>query len=481
MAKELGITVKKDEDFAEWYLQVVRKGGFKDQRTPIKGLDVFMPWGYAVWERFQKIADAKFKELGVKNAYFPMLIPRSFFEREAKHIEGFSPELLQITEAKGEKLKDPIVLRTTSETIIYHMLSQWIRSYRDLPFKVNQWANIVRWETKMTKPLVRGREFLWQEGHTAHRDRAGAVKFVERVKGAYAELHDVLALPCMVLKRTPADTFAGAEFSIAFDVCMPDGRIVQGATDHLLRDSFSKGFGIKFVDKDEKEKFVRTTSWGISERELGMMLMVHGDDNGAVLPPSVAPVQVAIVPIIFKESKKKVLQEADRVAEEVKKLGLLVEVDKREEHSPGFKFNDWELKGVPIRLEVGPKDVDKKQVIAVRRDTAKKETLKITELKKLSKMLNDMQASLFKKAVKFLDSRVNDAKTMDEMKKILEKKGGFVRTNWCGSPECEDHIKDQTGGAEIRGTLYGKKEKTFGKCVWCGAKAKHVVYVAKAY
>lgn len=478
----LGITVKKEKNFSEWYLQVVRKGGFKDQRTHLKGFDAFMPWGYATWEKFVEHSDKMFKKLGVKNTYFPMLIPLSLFEKEKKHFKGFDPQLIKIEEIGGEKLEDPVVLRTTSETIIYHMFSQWIRSWRDLPFKVNQWANILRWETKMTKPLIRTREFLWQEGHTAHVDKEDAVKFVDQIKDVYLKLHnDILSLPCLILKRTESDKFAGAEFSIAFDLCMPDGKIVQGATDHLLSKTFPRAFNVNYEDKDGKTKHVRTTSWGISEREIGMTLMIHGDNKGAILPPNVSPLQVIIIPIIFKGKERNVMKKTKELERKLGKKGILLEIDDRDEYTAGFKFNEWELKGVPLRIEIGPKDVAKKQVVLVRRDTGKRSVIKEKDLNKIPKILEDIQKNLFNKADKFLKDHITNAKNLENVKKILKKKGGFIRTNWCGSEECENNIKDKTNGAEIRGILYNQKEKVFGSCVYCRKKAKEVVYIAKAY
>ncbi|MBI4896673.1 MAG: proline--tRNA ligase [Candidatus Aenigmarchaeota archaeon] len=481
MGEELGITVSKEKIFSDWYLEVVRKGQFVDQRTPLKGFDVFMPWGYATWERFVSIADTMFKEkLGVQNAYFPMLIPLSFFVREKEHLEGFNPDLLQITEAHGEQLGDPLILRPTSETIIYSMFAQWIRSWRDLPMKVNQWVNMVRWETKMTKPLVRPREFLWHEGHTAHADREDALKMVEAVEKVYTVLHeDVMALPCMKLLRTPLDTFPGAEFSIAFDVCMPDGKIIQGATDHLLNDAFPRAFDIKYEDKNNETRYVRTTSWGLSERELGMVLMMHGDDKGAILPPNIAPVQVVIIPILFKGSEKVVVKEAAKTKKKLEKLGIRTTVDDRDGYSAGFKFNEWELKGVPLRVEIGPRDVKEKQCVLVRRDTGEK--IIITDVKKIRATLDEIQQALFHKAKTFAHTMITDATTLADMQNILEAKGGFVRINWCESKNCEESVKEKTGGAEIRGSLYEKREDVFSHCIMCGKQATKVVYVAKAY
>ncbi len=480
MAEELGIKAKKSENFSEWYLEVVRKAGFVDQRVPLKGFDVFMPWGYAVWEKFRKKADSLFSELGVKNCYFPMLIPQKFFEKEAEHFEGFNPELVKINEVGNEKLGEPVVLRTTSETIIYHMFSQWIRSYRDLPFKINQWANIVRWETKMTKPLIRPREFLWQEGHTAHANREDALDFMEKIKEVYIKLHEFLGLSCLILKRTESDKFAGAEITIAFDLCMPDGKIVQGATAHLLSEIFPKTFNVKFIDKDEKTKYVRTTSWGLSEREIGMMIMAHGDDKGAVIPPNVSPIQVAIIPIYFKDSKETILQNAEKIREKLKEIGIDAELDTRD-YTPGFKFNDWELKGVPLRLEFGPKDFENSQVVVVRRDSNEKTILKLAELSKIKNILEKMQKDMLANSEKTLKESISDASDFQELKKIIKERGGFVRANWCESEECERKIKEETDGAEIRGSLYGKNEKVFGNCIYCGKPGRLVVYIAKAY
>ena len=475
MSEEQGISVKQSEDFSKWYLEAVRKGGFIDQRSPIKGFDVILPWGYAIWERIQDCFDREIKEHGVQNAYFPLVIPESLIKKEEEHFKGFKAEAFAITEAGGEKLEEKLFVRPTSETIMYHMFAMWIRSYKDLPLLINQWCNVVRFDTKGTKPFLRGREFLWQEGHTAHATREDADKWLTTVVKMYNEVYKMLAIEPLILVRPKSDTFAGADYSIVFDTLVQDGKVVQGPGSHLLGQHFSKPFDIKFLDEDGKEKYVWQTSWGITTRQIGILIAHHGDDKGAVLPPEVAPVQVVIVPILFKGKEADVLEKAGSVKEQLHQLGIRARLDSRE-HSAGFKFNEWELKGVPLRVEIGPKDIAAGEVTAVSR-VGEKTKVKMTELEEITGLLENIQKELATKSKKFLLDNINDVHSMDRLK---EAKGGFLRGNWCSSGECEASIKAESG-YEIRGTLYGKEEKCFANCLWCGKPAKHVVYIAKAY
>ncbi len=471
----LGVSVTRDEDFSKWYLDVVRKAGFVDQRSPVKGFDVVMPWGYAVWETIQKKFDALIKQNGVKNAYFPMLIPERLLKKEAEHFTGFEAETAMVTEVGKEKLQEKLALRPTSETIMYYMYALWIRSHQDLPLKINQWCNVVRWDTKVTKPFIRGREFLWQEGHTAHATQEDALKQIEESMTAYEKIYDDMALAALKLVRPKSDTFAGADFSLVFDTLVQDGRVLQGPDCHMLGQNFSKVFDVQFADKDGKKKYVWQTSWGMTTRQLGVIVMQHGDDKGAVLPPAVSPVQVVVVPIVFKGEENKIMNAANAAAKNLEKIGVRAVVDSKS-YSPGFKFNEWELKGVPLRIEIGPKDLKAKEMTVVRRLGGKK--LKIRDVAEVPTLLDAVQKEMLERSKKFLKENIKDIVTMDELKKV---KFGIARTNWCGSGDCEDWVKGQTGGAEIRGTLYGKKETPFGNCVYCGKKASHVVYVAKAY
>lgn len=470
MSSELGVTVKRSEDFSKWYLEVVRKGNFIDQRSPIKGFDVILPWGYSIWEQIQSRFDVMIKKTGVQNAYFPLLIPERLIGKEEEHLKGFRAETATVTEAGGEKLEERFAIRPTSETIMYYMFALWIRSYKDLPLKINQWNNVVRWDTKVTRPFIRGREYLWQECHTAHATKEDAEKQVDETVGMYLEMHKDLAMQPLVLQRPKSDTFAGAEFSVVLDTLMQDGKVVQGPGTHMLGQHFSKPFGIKFLDKNEKIDNVWQTCWGMSTREIGMLIMHHGDDKGAILPPAVAPYQIVIVPILFKGKEEKVMKEAKEVEKKLQKIR--VHLDDRN-YSPGFRFNEWELRGVPLRIEIGPKDIEAKELTVVRRMDGKKEKIKMSDLNKIQGILEEIQKEMLEKSKNFLKSNIHDVKSLKEIK------FGFSRTNWCGSAECEKNVK--TRGSEIRGMLYKKEEKPFAPCISCGNAAKHVVYISKAY
>ena len=472
MSEELGITVKRSEDFSKWYLDVVRKGNFIDQRSPIKGFDVILPWGYSIWEQLQSKFDDMIKKSGVQNAYFPLLIPERLIGKEEEHLKGFRAETATVTEAGGEKLEERLAIRPTSETIMYYMFALWIQSYKDLPLKINQWNNVVRWDTKVTRPFIRSREYLWQECHTAHATKEDAENQVDEAVGMYLEMHKYLAMEPLLLQRPKSDTFAGAEFSVVLDTLMQDGKVVQGPGTHMLGQHFSKPFGIKFHDKNEKENNVWQTCWGMSTREIGMLIMHHGDDKGAILPPSIAPYQTVIVPIPFKGKEEDVMKEAKKALLQLEKLSVRTYLDDRE-NSPGFKFNEWELRGVPLRIEIGPRDIEAKELTVVRRLDGKKEKIKMTDLNKIQDVLGEIQKEMLEKSKNFLKLNIHDVKSLKEIKY------GFSRANWCGSDDCEKHVK--TTGAEIRGTLYKKEETPFAPCISCGKPAKHVVYIAKAY
>jgi prolyl-tRNA synthetase len=475
----LGVTVTRAQDFSRWYLDVVRKGGFKDQRTPIKGFDVIMPWGYALWERMVASYDGLLKEKGFQNAYFPMLIPESFIEKEKEHFSGFSAETANVTEAGGEVLSEKLAIRPTSETIMYHMFSLWIRSHRDLPLRISQWCNIVRWDTKVTKPFIRDREFLWNEVHTAHATKEDALRQIEDYVRICDRFHEDLAMAAMIMKRTEGDKFPGADFSIAYDTLMQDGKVIQGPGGHFLGQNFSKPFDITFMHEDGKKEHVWQTCLGMTTRQIGAIIMQHGDDRGAVLPPRVAPVQVVIIPIVFKGKEGAVIETSRNVLEELTTAGIRAHMDNRD-YSAGYKFNDWELRGVPLRIEIGPRDIASGEMVAVKRNDGMKVKVGLSDTGKVSGLLEEIQNEMLAKSRKTLKENTRGAKTMAELKEACAK-GGFVRANWCGSSECEDWVKDQTGGATIRGTLFWKEEKASGPCVRCGKKAGHVAYIAKAY
>ena len=478
MSEEEGISATRSEDFSKWYLDVVRKGSFIDQRSPVKGFDVILPWAYAIWEIIHQRLDRNFKKHGVQNAYFPMLIPESLIKKEEEHFAGFKAEAFAITEAGGEKLEEKLFVRPTSETIMYYMYALWVRSYKDLPLLINQWNNVIRFDTKGTKPLIRPREFLWQEGHTVHSTKEDAEQWLKLVVSFYKDMYNAQAMEPLVLVRPKSDTFAGADYSIVFDTLLQDGKVSQGPGSHLLGQHFSKPFGIKFLDENGKEQFGWQTSWGTSIRQIGIMIAHHGDDKGAVLPPDVAPNQVVIVPILFKGKEEEVNEKSESVKEQLHQLGLQVHLDKRE-HSAGYKFNEWELRGVPLRIEIGPKDVAASEVTCVSR-LGEKSKVKMNELGEIKALLENIQEEMLTRSKNFLSDNIHDVKSMDELKE-KSKSGGFFRGNWCSSGECEASIKAESGGVEIRGTLYLHDEKPFANCLWCGEPAKHVVYLAKAY
>lgn len=472
----IGITVKKAEDFSEWYTEVIQKAELADYAA-IAGCIVFRPYSYELWEHVQDYINKDIKARGHKNAYFPLFIPESFFKKESQHVEGFAPEVAWIEQVEGDT--ERYALRPTSEAIIMDSFSKWVRSHRDLPILLNQWCNIVRWETKVTKPFLRTREFLWQEGHTAHKDKKEAVKEVMDSLEMYRSVVEgEMAIPVLAGKKSEAEKFAGAEYTITLEAMMPDGRALQMCTSHYLGQNFAQAFGIKFLDENEESKYAHTTSWGMSTRTIGAIVMVHGDDKGLVLPPRMAPIQAVIVPIVFDKSKDAVLKKASELKTKLSK-DVRIHLDNRDIYTPGWKYNQWELKGVPVRVEIGPKDLEKEQVVLVRRDTGEKSFVKESELsKKLPELLESIQKSLYDKAKKSLEENIHTAKSFAEFSDIIENKRGFVKAVWCGEATCEEEIKDKTT-ATVR--LLDDKEKPKGKCVHCGKPAKHAAYFAKSY
>ncbi len=478
---EMGITVKKSENFSEWYTQVVLKSGLADY-APIKGCMIFREYSYAIWEKIQEIFNKKIKEKGHKNVYFPMFIPESFLKKEAEHFEGFVPEVAWVTTGGNSKLEERLAVRPTSETIMYATYAKWIRSWRDLPIKLNQWCNIVRWETRATKLFLRTREFLWQEGHTAHATEEEADAEVIEILKIYRDLmENYLAIPVFVGKKTENEKFAGALYTTALEALMPDGKVLQMGTSHNLGQNFAKVFDIKFIGEDEEEHHVWQTSWGITTRMIGALVMVHGDDNGLVLPPKITPVQAVIIPIPYKNvDTELILRKARDIFEKLQKNGISVVLDDSPKYTPGWKFNEWELKGVPVRIEIGPKDVKEKKVTLARRDTIERLVIKEEKIvNTVTRLLEEIQNNLSNKAKKFLEDNVTTVKTYDEFKEALKKKGGFIRACWCSSSTCEEKIKEETG-ATIR-ILPFEKEKLFSNCVYCGREGKEVVYFGRAY
>ncbi len=478
---DTGITIKKNEDFSEWYTEVVLKSGLADY-APIKGCMIFREHSYAIWEKIQQVFNKRIWETGHKNVYFPMFIPESFLKKEAEHFAGFVPEVAWVTEGGSTPLEEKLAVRPTSETIIYATYAKWIRSWRDLPIKLNQWCNIVRWETKATKPFLRTREFLWQEGHTAHAIKEDADKEVMDILQVYKDIMEsYLAIPVLVGVKTESEKFAGALYTTTLEAMMPDGKALQMGTSHNLGQNFAKVFDIKFIGEDEKEHHVWQTSWGISTRLIGALVMVHGDDRGLVAPPKVAPVQVVIVPIPYKGADANaILAKAKEILEKLKEKGITVVLDDREEYTPGWKFNEWELKGVPIRIEIGPRDLKQNQITMARRDTYQKTTAKMDEaVQATEKLLEEIQNNLYAKAKTALEERTATVHNYDEFKKTLKEKGGFIKAAWCGNSECEEKIKEETG-ATIRLRPF-EKEKPKANCVSCGEKAVEMVYFARSY
>ena len=478
---DIGVTVKKSENFSEWYTQVILKSELADY-APVKGCMIFRELSYAIWEKIQEIFDTKIKATGHKNVYFPLFIPEHFLKKEAEHFEGFVPEVAWVTMGGDTPLEEKLALRPTSETIMYATFAKWIRSWRDLPVKINQWCNIIRWDTKGTKLFLRTREFLWQEGHTVHATKEEADKEVMQILNEYKDLmENYLAIPVLKGKKSEREKFPGALYTTCLEAIMPDGKALQMATSHHLGQNFSKVFKIKFLDKEEKEQYAWQTSWGFSTRLIGALVMVHGDDKGLVLPPKIAPIQTVIVPIPYKDvDTEQILAKAKEIYEKLHKNGIQVVLDDRTEYTPGWKFNDWELKGVPLRIEIGPRDLKQGQVTLARRDTFEKTAVKeenVTDA--VTKLLKDIQRNLFEKAKGILEENITTVTAYKDFKKVLKEKGGFIRACWCGSSDCEKNVKEETG-ATIR-IVPLEKEKIFANCIYCGEEAKEVVYFARSY
>ena len=462
-------------DFPQWYTDVVIKTGLADY-GPTKGSMVIRPYGYAIWENIQRELDARFKATGHKNAYFPLLIPMSLLQKEAEHVEGFAPEVATVTRAGSNELSEPLVVRPTSETIICDMYSRWIQSYRDLPLKINQWANVVRWE-KTTRPFLRTSEFLWQEGHTMHATREEAEKETLDILHLYADFaRDCLAMPVLIGQKTEKEKFAGAEETYGMEAMMQDGKSLQAGTTHHFGDKFARAYDIQFLDRDGTHKYAWQTSWGVSTRLIGALIMAHGDARGLILPPVVAPVQAIVLPIAIH--KAGVEEAARSVIDRLVAAGVRCEGDFSDQ-TPGWKFNEWEMKGVPLRLEIGPRDIENGVVTVVRRDNGEKSVVKNEELEGVIKrLLSDVHESMYRKAEAFRDSRIKEAHTLDELKKYLDE-GNFVKAMWCGSQECELKVKELMQ-ATIR-IMPFDQTPIDDKCIADGSPAKKLVIFARAY
>ena len=465
-----------DEDFAKWYTDICRKAELIEY-TSVKGCMVIRPYGYAIWENIQKILDGMFKETGHENVCMPMFIPESLLQKEKDHVEGFAPECAWVTMGGNEELEERLCVRPTSETLFCEHFKQIVHSYRDLPKLYNQWVSVVRWE-KTTRPFLRSREFLWQEGHTLHETADEAIEETEKMLNVYTEFcQKYLAMPVVQGMKTESDKFAGAERTYCIEALMHDGKALQAGTSHYFGDGFAKAFGIQFADKNNQLKYPHQTSWGVTTRLIGAIIMTHGDDNGLVLPPAVAPIQGMVIPIAMH--KEGVLEKANEVCDRLKKI-CRAKID-ASENSPGWKFAEYEMKGVPIRVEIGPKDIEKNQCVIVTRHNREKTFVSLDELETvIPQKLQEVRDGLYEAALENRERRTYACKTLDEITEALEKNGdGFIKAMWCGSEECESKVKELTGVGSRCIPL--DQEQISDTCICCGKPAKHMLYWGKAY
>jgi len=480
LSKEFGITVSKSEDFSEWYTQVVIKSELADY-APVKGLIVLRPDGYSIWESIKESLDKKLKETGHRNGFLPILIPESLLGKEKKHFEGFNPEVFWVTHSGDSEIGDKLALRPTSETLAYSLFSKWIRSWRDLPLKINFWNSALRAEIKGTKPFLRTSEFLWQEGHTVHATKDEAEKEVADILELYKKtIEEELAVPVITGKKSEKDKFVGAIYTDTLESLMPDGKALQMGTSHFLGENFSKPFDVKYLDDNNTETFAWQTSWGVSWRLIGGMIMTHGDDKGLVLPPKIAPIQVVIIPIYYSDDEKgNVIQKANQIKDDLSKINLRVHLDDRDQLTPGFKFNDWEMKGIPIRIEIGPKDIAKNQLVLAKRHNQTKTSIDINSFsEKISSELKNIQKEMFDAAKKILDERVVRVSEYQQFKKELEG-GKMIDCSWCGNQTCEDKIKEETS-ADLRVIPFNRQQKS-ETCIYCKNSGTTNVLFAKGY
>jgi prolyl-tRNA synthetase len=474
-----GITVTKEQDFSEWYSQLVLKGDLADHSL-VSGCLVYKPRVMAIWEKIRDVVDSKLKEMGVQNVYFPLLIPESLLIKEQEHVEGFAPEVAWVTQTGNSKLSERLAIRPTSETIMYDSYAKWIRSYNDLPLRLNQWNNVLRWEFKHPTPFLRSREFLWNEGHTCFATKQEAEQEIKDIINMYESvLVDYLALPSLIGKKSEKEKFAGAEYTVSTEQLMPNGKAIQGPDAHFDGQNFAKAFGIKFIDNDQKEKYVWQNTFAISTRMIGIMIAVHSDNKGLVLPPKLSPMQIVIVPILFDDSKEKVLKLAENLKKKLVTKGLSVHLDDRADYTPGWKFNEWEMKGVPVRIEIGPRDLKNKQVTVMQRDTGEKKTVPITWVDSgISSLLDEIQNNLYQKADNFLKSNIITVKSLNEAVKEI-KSGKLIFAQWCNTTECEENFKQKTGAKSLNSPF--EQSKVDGKCFCCTKKAKVWFYFGKSY
>ncbi|QII73100.1 proline--tRNA ligase [Apibacter sp. B2966] len=484
----------REEDYSKWYNELVIKADMAEN-SGVRGCMVIKPYGYAIWEKMQRQLDQMFKDTGHENAYFPLFIPKSYLSKESDHVEGFAKECAVVThyrlknspDGKGvivdpdAKLEEELIVRPTSETIIWNTYKNWIKSHRDLPILINQWANVVRWEMR-TRLFLRTAEFLWQEGHTAHVSKEEAIEEAERMLNVYTDfVENFMGIPVIQGVKSPAERFAGAEETYCIETMMQDGKALQAGTSHFLGQNFAKAFDVKYQSKEGKQEYVWATSWGVSTRLIGALIMSHSDDHGLVLPPNIAPIQVVIVPIHRNEEQLNAISElADALIFQLKKLGISVKFDDRTEYKPGWKFNEYELKGIPVRVTIGPKDLENKQVEIARRDTLEKHQHSVDGLAEhIQDLLKEIQQNIFNKAKSHRDSLITEVNSYEEFKKVLDEKGGFISAHWDGSLEVEEKIKAETK-ATIRCIPLDAKEEE-GVCIYSGNPSKRRVLFARAY
>src|ERR671915_514785 len=470
----------QSEDFGRWYLDVVRRAELADY-SPVKGCMAIRPYGYAIWELIQQALDRRIKATGHVNAYFPLFIPSGLLMKEKEHVEGFAPQVAWVTKGGDEELAEPLIVRPTSEVIIGTMYAKWIQSWRDLPVLINQWANVVRWE-KVTRLFLRTTEFLWQEGHTAHETAEEAQEETLRMLAVYKDFAEAdLAMPVIEGQKTESEKFAGADRTYSIEALMRDGRALQAGTSHNLGQNFSRSYDIKFQARDKSVQYVHGTSWGVSTRMIGGVIMTHGDEGGLILPPKVAPYQVVMVPIPRGNWRETVLPKAQAIRDELVGRGVRVMLDARDTQTPGWKFNEWELRGVPLRLEIGPKDLEKSQVVLARRDTREKSFVPMDGLAvHVEALLEEIQKALFDRALAFRDDHMSETSSYDEFKEIMEGRPGFVVSPWCGRAECEAQIKAETQ-ATIRNIPFVSTKPQGKQCIKCNGKAVANAWFAKSY
>ncbi|GGN85530.1 MULTISPECIES: proline--tRNA ligase [Haloarcula] len=480
--QELGITESKEHSPGEWYAEVVQKAGLADY-APMGGFIVTRPRGYAVWERIQSHLDGWFKDTGVQNAYFPLFIPESYLEREKDVVEGFDPEVAWVTHGGHEELEERLAVRPTSESIIAPFMAQWTRSHRDLPMRLNQWCSVVRWEATETKPFFRTKEFLWQEGHTAHADEEGAWDETMTRLDQYERLYEeVMAMPPLKGRKPEHDKFPGAHTTTTVEALMPDGKSVQAATSHYLGTSFAEAFDITYADESEEEKVAHTTSWGLSWRAMGALIMTHSDDQGLVLPPALAPTQVVVVPIWQEDTKDDVLEYSADLAAELEAAGIRVELDDRDHRNPGFKYNEHELNGVPLRIEVGPHEVDDEEATLVHRPDGESETVDREDIDDtVADHLDTVHAKLYASAEETLEGEIRKAESREKILGTIGQHGGYVKCGWCGDEDCEDPIKEAIAAEIVMVPLDRDEEPVHDECAICGEDAEETAYFAKSY